>query len=57
MNHGWGSFQVYEPLDFDKKYTTYTRMSEGEDKLWHGDVAILEGDKVVAHFGSIAVSA
>ena len=55
MNHGWGSFQIFEPLDFDKKYTTYTRMSEGTDKLWHGDVVILDGETVVASFGQIAV--
>ena len=55
MNHGWGSFQIFEPLDFDKKYTTYTRMSEGVDKLWHGDVVILNGETVVAFFGRIAV--
>ena len=55
MNHGWGSLQIFEPLDFDKTYQTYTRMVEGDDKLWHGDVMILDGDKVVAHFGQIAV--
>lgn len=56
MNHGWGSFQIFEPMDFEKKYTTYTRMSEGDDKLWHGDVVIFDGEKVVAFFGQIAVS-
>ena len=55
MNHGWGSFQIYEPLDFEKKYTTYTRMVEGADKLWHGDVVIFDGEEVVAYFGQIAV--
>jgi iterative type I PKS product template protein len=56
MNHGWGSFQIFEPLDFDKVYTTYTRMEQGPDKLWHGDVVILDGNIVVASFGQIAVS-
>lgn len=55
MNHGWGSLQIFEPMDFDKTYTTYTRMTEGADKLWHGDVVILDGEKVAAHFGHIAV--
>lgn len=55
MNHGWGSFQIFEPLDFDKVYTTYTRMVEGTDKLWHGDVVIFDGEKVIAYFGQIAV--
>lgn len=55
MNHGWGSFQIFEPLDFDKTYTTYTHMHEGEEKLWHGDVVVFDGEKVVAYFGKIAV--
>jgi iterative type I PKS product template protein len=56
MNHGWGSLQIFEPMDFEKKYTTYTRMSQGPDKLWHGDVVIFNDDKVVAFFSQIAVS-
>lgn len=55
MNHGWGSFQIFEPLDFEKKYTTYTHMTEGADKLWHGDVVIFDGEKIAAYFGQIAV--
>lgn len=55
MNHGWGSFQMFEPMDFDKKYTTYTHMHEGKDKLFYGDVIILDGERVVAFFGQIAV--
>lgn len=55
MNHGWGSFQIFEPMDFEKEYTTYTCMKEGTDKLWHGDVVIFDGDRVVAYFGQIAV--
>ncbi|KAF4512794.1 hypothetical protein G6O67_000132 [Ophiocordyceps sinensis] len=30
-------------------------MEEGADKLWHGDVVILDGDRVVAFFGQIAI--
>ncbi|KAL7623783.1 fusarubin cluster-polyketide synthase [Parahypoxylon ruwenzoriense] len=55
MNHGWGSLQIFEPIDFEKVYTTYTCMAEGADKLWHGDVVIFDGDKVVAYFGQIAI--
>ena len=55
MNHGWGSFQIFEPLDFAKKYATYTHMAEGPDKLWHGDVVIFDGETVVAYFRKIAV--
>jgi hypothetical protein len=56
MNHGWGSLELFEPLDFDKAYTTYTQMHEGKDKLWYGDVTIFDGERVVAFFGQIAVS-
>ncbi|KAJ6092090.1 Type I Polyketide synthases (Type I PKS) [Penicillium canescens] len=55
MNHGWGSFQMFETMEFDKTYSTYTRMEEGKDKLWHGDVTIFDGDRVVAFFGQIAI--
>ena len=56
MNHGWGSFQIFEPIVFEKEYTTYTRMVEGADKVWHGDVMIFDGERVVAHFGEFQVS-
>ncbi|OCK75289.1 ketoacyl-synt-domain-containing protein [Lepidopterella palustris CBS 459.81] len=55
MNHGWGSFQMFEPMDFEKEYSTYTHMEEGVDKLWHGDVVIFDGERVVAYFGQIAI--
>ncbi|KAL8782244.1 MAG: hypothetical protein Q9213_005547 [Squamulea squamosa] len=55
MNHGWGTLQIFEPLDFEKSYSTYTRMVEGADKLWHGDVVIFDGERVVAFFGQIAI--
>lgn len=55
MNHGWGSFQIFQPLDMGKKYTTYTHMKPGSDGLWRGDVVVYEGDTVVAFFGQIAV--
>jgi hypothetical protein len=55
MNHGWSSFQLFEPVDFEKKYTTYTRMVEGADRLWHGDVVIFNGDRLVGYFGQLAV--
>ena len=57
MNHGWGGFKIFEPIDFDKEYTTYTRMHEGTDKLWHGDVVIFDGDNVVASLQQVTVRA
>ena len=55
MNHGWGHFVMFENIDFDKEYTTYSRMHEGNDKLWHGDVTVFEGEKVVANFQQVTV--
>ena len=56
MNHGWSSLQFFEPISFDDEYTTYTRMSEGNDSLWHGDIVVLDSqDRVVGHFGHMAV--
>nr|APX43974.1 polyketide synthase [Pestalotiopsis microspora] len=55
VNHGWGSFQMFEPLSFSKEYTTYSRMVEGKDRLWHGEINIMDGDRVVAHFGQFAM--
>ncbi|KAI4597969.1 Type I Iterative PKS [Pestalotiopsis sp. 9143b] len=55
VNHGWGSFQMFEPLDFAKEYTTYSRMVEGKDHLWQGEIVIMAGDRVVAHFGQFAM--
>lgn len=56
MNHGWGSFQIYDEIKFGRTYTTYTRMHEGKDRLWHGDVVVFDGDKIVACFQQLAVS-
>ncbi|KAI0003486.1 ketoacyl-synt-domain-containing protein [Xylariaceae sp. FL0662B] len=55
VNHGWGSFQLFEPMNFEKEYTTYSRMVEGADRLWHGDVMILQNERVVAYFGEFAM--
>ncbi|KAM0241576.1 hypothetical protein ACHAPO_001262 [Fusarium lateritium] len=55
MNHGWGSLELFEPLDFDKKYTTYTQMHAGDGGLWYGDVTIFDEDRVVAFLGQIAI--
>ncbi|KAM4057312.1 starter unit:ACP transacylase in aflatoxin biosynthesis domain-containing protein [Hirsutella rhossiliensis] len=55
INHGWGSFQTFKPIDFNKVYTTYTHMKEGADKLWKGDIVVCDGDEVVAAFGQLAM--
>lgn len=61
INHGWGSFYLFEPLDLTKVYTVYVHMTEGEDQIWYGDIVVLElnngerPDKVVALFERYSV--
>jgi acyl transferase domain-containing protein len=58
MNHGWGSLQLFEPIDLDAEYTTYTRMEQGkvDPSLWFGDIVILNSkDQVAAYFGQAIV--
>ncbi|KJZ69255.1 hypothetical protein HIM_11358 [Hirsutella minnesotensis 3608] len=55
VNHGWSSFQMFEPLDPRKVYSTYTRMVEGTNQLWHGDLFVFDGDKLVALFTNMAI--
>ncbi|ROW00331.1 hypothetical protein VMCG_07320 [Cytospora schulzeri] len=55
MNHGWGSFQIFENIDFEKTYTTYTQMIEGKDRLWYGNVVVFDGERVVAAFERLAI--
>ena len=56
INHGWKSFQIFEEIAADKEYTTYTRMVEGKDKVWEGDIAVFEGENIVASFRGVQVS-
>ncbi|KAH8585728.1 conidial yellow pigment biosynthesis polyketide synthase [Bisporella sp. PMI_857] len=57
INHGWGSFQIFEEIAGDKNYTTYTQMKEGKNKMWNGDIAVFEGEKIVASFKDIVLQA
>lgn len=42
INHGWGSFYLFEPLDLTKAYTVYVHMTEGEENIWYGDIVVLD---------------
>lgn len=55
VNHGWSSFQLFEPLSPHKSYQAHVAMSEEPGKMWTGDILVLDQDKVVAEFGGIAV--
>ncbi|KAL2132795.1 hypothetical protein VTI74DRAFT_3364 [Chaetomium olivicolor] len=56
VNHGWGSFQVYEELAKGKTYEVYTKMvrEKGSD-MAHGDVVVLDGERVVAFFKDLSL--
>ncbi len=57
VNHGWESFQVYQPLVKNKSYEVYTKMHKDKTgDLVHGDTIVLDGDDVVAFFKGLSVS-
>jgi iterative type I PKS product template protein len=56
VNHGWGSFQLFEPISPHKTYRSHVKMSEQKDKLWTGDVVIFDEEaKIVAVFLQVAL--
>jgi iterative type I PKS product template protein len=55
VNHGWKSLRLLEPVDPMKTYTTHVKMVEGKDKLWTGDITILDGGVVVGMFSGVAL--
>ncbi|KAF2230550.1 ketoacyl-synt-domain-containing protein [Viridothelium virens] len=55
VNHGWRSLQLFESIDPSKMYSTHVKMTEGEDKLWSGDITIFDEDAVVGTFGGVAL--
>lgn len=55
VNHGWESLKLLETIDPTKVYTTHVKMTEGKDKLWTGDITILDGDIVVGMFVGVAL--
>ncbi|KAH8730335.1 hypothetical protein GQ44DRAFT_747268 [Phaeosphaeriaceae sp. PMI808] len=55
VNHGWGSLKLIEKIDPNKVYTTHVKMIEGKEKLWTGDITIMDGDVVIGIFGGVAL--
>lgn len=53
VNHGWKSFQLFEPISTSKNYTTYCAMRRGPSNSWEGDCIVLDDHDVVAWFGGI----
>ncbi|KAL4789091.1 beta-ketoacyl synthase [Aspergillus venezuelensis] len=58
VNHGWDSFQVYQPLVKGKAYDVYACMTRDKTgDLVHGDTIVLDGDVVVAFFKGLSLRA
>ncbi|KAL2850258.1 beta-ketoacyl synthase [Aspergillus pseudoustus] len=56
VNHGWDSFQIYEPLVKGKPYEVYSKMAKDKTgDLVHGDTIVLDGDTVVAFFKGLSL--
>jgi noranthrone synthase len=56
VNHGWESFQIYEPLSKGIIYETYVQMHpDKRGNLCHGDTIVMNGDKVVAFFKGLSL--
>jgi hypothetical protein len=56
VNHGWDSFQIFEPIRDDCQYRTHVRMEPAKDKQWKGDIVVFTGDRVVASIKGVCVS-
>ena len=55
VNHGWKSFEMFEPISAGKSYQTHVKMEPRPDKLWEGDIMVFEAGRVVACFKGITL--
>ena len=55
VNHGWASFQMFEPIDPSKTYRTYVQMFEGKDRMFRGDLLVFSDQGVAATYQGICV--
>ena len=55
VNHGWDSFQMFEPIDPSKTYTTYIQMSEDKDRMFKGDLLVFSEQGIAASYQGISV--
>ena len=56
INHGWGGFRIFEPLQRDKEYQVHARMCETPGRKWEGNLTILDAGRLIACFSKIVVS-
>ena len=55
VNHGWASFQMFEPIDPTKTYITYVQMLEGKDRMFRGDLLVFSEQGIAASYQGICV--
>ena len=55
VNHGWRSFEMFEPISAGKLYHTYVKMEPRPDNLWEGDIMVFDAGRVVACFKGITL--
>ena len=53
VNHGWKSFEMFEPISAGKSYQTHVKTEPRTDNLWEGDIMVFEDGRVVACFKGI----
>lgn len=57
VNHGWRKLVFFTKLDPAMTYYSHVKMTEGEDKLWMGDVIIFDEKRnLVGLVGGVSVS-
>ncbi|KAF2149698.1 polyketide synthase [Myriangium duriaei CBS 260.36] len=55
VNHGWDSFQIYEPISLEKTYKVYTKMEPRPSNMWAGDNYVFERGRLVAFFEGVTL--
>ena len=55
VNHGWGSFQMFETIDPNTIYTTYIQMFEDKDRMFRGDLIVFSEQGIAASYQGICV--
>ena len=55
INHGWGSFKLFDQLSEQKSYQMHVSMHEASGNKWEGNITILGDTSIVATFGNIVV--
>ncbi|KAL5113728.1 hypothetical protein ACEQ8H_008401 [Pleosporales sp. CAS-2024a] len=55
VNHGWGSFVLYEDINENGVYRAYAKMEKKENRIWQGTLVVLRDERVVAIFKDITL--